>query len=98
MTDYIDKSFVIYVLNHFGSMQTWSIKDIISECKRKIESEKAADVAPVVHAKWVFNGICTSCSACGSNKPTKAHDHKLASREVRFCYFCGAKMDLEESK
>lgn len=54
-----------------------------------------SDVAPVVHAKWVFNGICTSCSACGSNKPTKAHDHKLASREVRFCYFCGAKMDLE---
>lgn len=58
----------------------------------------AADVVEVVHAKWEFNGICTSCSACGSNKPTKAHDHKLASREVRFCYFCGAKMDLEESK
>lgn len=44
MAEYIDKSFVIYVLNHFGSMQTWSIKDIISECKRKIESEKAADL------------------------------------------------------
>ena len=71
---------------------------VISEIERFVKSQLAADVAPVVHAKWEFNGICTSCSACGSNKPTKAHDHKLASREVRFCYFCGAKMDLEESK
>lgn len=95
MAEYIDKSFVLYVIHYFGGMQTWSKQDIASECVRKITSEQAADVAPRVHAKWVFNGICTSCSACGSNKPTKAHDHKLASREVRFCYFCGAKMDLE---
>lgn len=66
--------------------------------EQAVREVPAADVVEVVHAKWEFNGICTSCSACGSNKPTKAHDHKLASREVRFCYFCGAKMDLEESK
>lgn len=71
---------------------------IAQTLKRYVKRVPAADVVEVVHAKWVFNGICTSCSACGSNKPTKAHDHKLASREVRFCYFCGAKMDLEESK
>ena len=53
----------------------------------------AADVAPVVHGRWVFNGICTSCSVCGSNKPTKAHDHKLAKQEIKYCYYCGAKMD-----
>lgn len=69
---------------------------IANTLKRYVKRVPSADVAPVVHAKWVFNGICTSCSACGSNKPTKAHDHKLASREVRFCYFCGAKMDLED--
>ena len=68
---------------------------IANTLKQYVKRVPAADVVPVVHAKWVFNGICTSCSACGSNKPTKAHDHKLASREVRFCYFCGAKMDLE---
>lgn len=49
MAEYIDKSFVLYVIHHFGSMQTWSKQDIVSECVRKITSEKAADVAPVVH-------------------------------------------------
>lgn len=54
---------------------------------------KPVDVAPVVHGRWVFNGICTSCSVCGSNKPTKAHGHKLAKQEIKYCYYCGAKMD-----
>ena len=88
MAEYIERQKVIDITAETGALET----------QRRVQEIPAADVAPVVHAKWVFNGICTSCSACGSNKPTKAHDHKLASREVRFCYFCGAIMDLEESK
>ena len=88
MAEYIERQKVIDITAETGALET----------QRRVQALPAADVAPVVHAKWEFNGICTSCSACGSNKPTKAHDHKLASREVRFCYFCGAKMDLEESK
>ena len=63
--------------------------------KHAIEAVSAADVAPVVHGRWVFNGICTSCSECGSNNPTKAHDQKLAKDDIRFCYFCGARMDSD---
>lgn len=88
MREYIERQKVIDITAETGALET----------QRRVQELPVADVVPVVHAKWEFNGICTSCSACGSNKPTKAHDHKLASREVRFCYFCGAKMDLEESK
>lgn len=49
----------------------------------------AADVAPVVHAKWVIcsDGYYPYCSNC-SEEPKGG----LSS----FCPHCGAKMDLEE--
>lgn len=97
MAEYIERDAVIRDLEEAEKHKGMGMV-VAQTLKQYVKRVPAADVAPVVHAKWVFNGICTSCSACGSNKPTKAHDHKLASREVRFCYFCGAKMDLEESK
>lgn len=95
MAEYIERDAVIRDLEEAEKHKGMGMV-VAQTLKQYVKRVPAADVAPVVHAKWVFNGICTSCSACGSNKPTKAHDHKLASREVRFCYFCGAKMDLED--
>ncbi len=49
----------------------------------------SADVAPVIHARWVEG----KCSNCGVDIPTDdAHDAIFES-ECRFCYYCGAKMD-----
>lgn len=49
----------------------------------------AADVAPVVHGRWVDG----KCSNCGVDIPTDdAHD-AIFENECRFCYYCGAKMD-----
>ena len=54
-----------------------------------IEDAPAADVAPVVHGRWVDG----RCSNCGVDIPTDdAHDVIFGS-ECRFCYYCGAKMD-----
>lgn len=54
-----------------------------------VESIHAADVAPVVHAKWVDG----KCSNCGVDIPTDdAHDAIFES-ECHYCYYCGAKMD-----
>ena len=48
-----------------------------------------ADVAPVVHGRWVDG----KCSNCGVDIPTDdAHD-AIFENECRFCYYCGAKMD-----
>ena len=53
----------------------------------------AADVAPVVHGRWVDG----RCSNCGVDIPTDdAHDVIFGS-ECRFCYYCGAKMDGGDS-
>ena len=54
-----------------------------------IKAIPAADVAPVIHARWVEG----KCSNCGVDIPTDdAHDAIFES-ECRFCYYCGAKMD-----
>lgn len=55
----------------------------------KVCSAPVADVAPVVHGRWVEG----KCSNCGVDIPTDdAHDAIFES-ECRFCYYCGAKMD-----
>ena len=50
----------------------------------------AADVAPMVHAKWDANGRCTNC---GGHAPF----YSMAStyHESPYCFECGAKMDGE---
>ena len=56
------------------------------------ENLPAADVAPVVHGRWVDG----KCSNCGVDIPTDdAHD-AIFENECRFCYYCGAKMDVED--
>lgn len=61
-----------------------------------IKNAPTVDAVPVRRGKWEFNGISVACSECGSNKPTKAQDHKLATQEIRFCYYCGADMREDE--
>lgn len=62
-------------------------------CTQEINSIPAADVAPVVHGRWVDG----KCSNCGVDIPTDdAHD-AIFENECRFCYYCGAKMDGGDS-
>lgn len=57
------------------------------------------DAAPVVHGRWINqskpdgdNNVTTSCSRCLHT------DTHAVGMEVPFCWFCGAKMDLQDSK
>lgn len=56
-----------------------------------ITTAPAADVQPVVHAKWVCHepeiGLYYSCSRCG---------HNTFQGMYKFCPNCGAKMDGEQ--
>lgn len=46
----------------------------------------AADVAPVVHGRWVFGGDgCVICSECNEEESNDNHRN--------YCPNCGAKMD-----
>lgn len=59
----------------------------------EIRKLPAADVAPVVHGRWVDG----KCSNCGVDIPTDdAHD-AIFEDECRFCYYCGARMDGGDS-
>lgn len=58
--------------------------------KRKIEAIPAADVAPVVHGRWVltrtsFTQAHYECSICGN----------IDQRKQKYCGGCGALMDKE---
>lgn len=51
-----------------------------------LENIPAADVAPVVHGRWVFGGDgCVICSKCNEEESNDNHRNS--------CPNCGAKMD-----
>ena len=63
-----------------------------------IEDMPTADVAPVVHGRWIGKPICGNdncrCSECGSWH----HIHANLRGEImqKYCPNCGAKMDEKE--
>lgn len=60
-----------------------------------IDSEPAADVAPVRHGRWYMLDDCANaglyCSACGR----KVHHEEFAYKKLKskYCPHCGARMD-----
>ena len=67
-----------------------SYEKIPLDLARAIENVPAADVAPVIHAKWKAycyqNYICSNCENIIPDSDTK---------EYKYCPQCGAKMDKE---
>ena len=59
-----------------------------------IDEVPAADVAPVVHGRWVYGeDVDIQCSVCGADAFTEGDYRQVKSR---YCPNCGAKMDLED--
>lgn len=71
--------------------------DAILMVKSMIHGEKAADVAPVIHGRWICirKGYeeykCSVCHGMDSNCSDYYADHVVTEQE--YCPFCGAKMD-----
>ena len=96
MSKYIDKSAVIAKIDEFVKQNAaygFSVDVFdIEMMKKMIEKLPAADVAPVVHAYWIYQKpydeytwrpyICSSCKTHGGKHRTN------------YCQSCGAKMDL----
>ena len=59
-----------------------------------IEDMPAADVAPVVHGRWIYKGDSDMwvCSRCGRSVNADPEGIDL------YCYHCGAKMDEKEDR
>lgn len=96
MTDYIDREALIEKIEQTYCPKC-STDDYCRACwvddmRCEIEDAPAADVAPVVHAKWIMKDVSGEikavCTHCG--KPNKQY-------QPPYCPHCGAKMDEEEN-
>ena len=92
MAEYIEREALLRRFNIDDMMNVNGTLIVLDDARATIKGFPAADVESVKRGEWEFDGIHTSCSVCGSGRPTKALDHKIAGREARFCYYCGAKM------
>ena len=90
MAEYIKREAAIDAITDLaGKAPTCSAYEAVWKSARVLKKIPAADVAPVVHARWIDG----KCSNCGVDIPTDdAHD-VIFGHECRFCYYCGAKMD-----
>lgn len=85
MAEYVEKNDVIELIT-----RRYENPEI---CTQEINSIPAADVAPVVHGRWVSVAGKRDriCSRCLHNEPYKNADDDAEVFE--FCPHCGAKMD-----
>lgn len=90
MAEYIDREALLKHLQEcretsVGSCPTFAV---IAAVQAYVGGMPAADVAPVVHGKWISNGISGSmlsgCSVCG---------YTCGAYSFQYCPNCGAKMD-----
>ena len=58
-----------------------------------IEDMPAADVAPVVHRRWIDKGEYAVCTECGGRSGTQYDGVEPIPLMTQFCPNCGAKMD-----
>lgn len=59
--------------------------DCMMRVKSMVSTTPIADVAPVLHGKWVFGGDgCVICSECNEEESNDNHR--------KYCPNCGAKM------
>ena len=85
MAEYIEREAAIRVVNGQSSL-TMTRSSLIDS----IGKLPAADVAPVVHGRWVptkapFMNECKDCSVCGYRT--------VWGHRYNYCPNCGAKMD-----
>ena len=87
MTEYITKEQareVVKIVARHGGV------DSIINADKRLAAMPAADVAPVVHARWRYVGSNWECSCCLFPVPRK-------SSFYHWCPQCGARMDGEEN-
>ena len=100
MTEYIDRKVFIEdikteIINiHLDGLKgTPRPHDELYEFIDRIKEQPTADVAPVVHGKWVEKpfllGTTNECSNCNDF-------FGMPHGKFNYCPNCGAKMDLEE--
>lgn len=89
MDDYIKRQDALNLIENAGTWG-WSKSQMYDE----MQAVPAADVASVVHGRWMLKhlgaGHYWECSVCHENPCI------YVTKNTKFCPNCGAKMDLED--
>lgn len=85
MTEYINRQAVLDLFWKDGRIATPGVKEI-----------PTADVAPVVHSRFVNMGGFPACERCGASPGFVEPKPKNPSGFPPYCYAYGAKMDKED--
>ena len=101
MSEYIERERTVELLRSLGNREYRKEKGTIQDAIKMIsypEYTPAADVAPVVHGRWINAPLCGNdncrCSACGSWH--NIHANLNGEIMQKYCPNCGAKMDEVE--
>ena len=89
MAEYIEREAAIRALLNDSPEQVSYSREDAADCIRYMD---AADVAPVVHGRWLYGDyydIGDVCSECD-------WDSQMTHPSYRYCPNCGAKMDEVE--
>lgn len=100
MAEYIERECLLRKFNIDDMMNVNGTLISLSDARNVIEKQPAADVAPVVHGRWVddepdlthgcyHHSAHYQCSVCGRRTG------RNQTRNYKFCPKCGAKMDGE---
>lgn len=101
MAEYISKETLQVKLNRkkagaANKRYTEGWNDAVLMVKSMIHGEKAADVAPVVHGRWIYTGKygeyeCSVCHGIDTDCSDYYSIHVVTEQD--YCPNCGAKMD-----
>lgn len=98
---YISREAAVKAANEWVSEACMAPVMRVSRLFDKLAKVPAADVAEVVHGRWILHHTVTGnpyteCSNCCTNvavKTDKGTFAKLDMRGIPYCPFCSAKMD-----
>lgn len=84
--EYISRAEAVKAANEWVSEACMAPVMRVSRLLDKLQKVPAADVAPVVHGKWLEEDGAQICSNCGE-------EHCWDEYRATFCDNCGARMD-----
>lgn len=95
MAEYIDKNATVGILEAMSrSADCECIKKRLEKEAKRVSAIPAADVAPVVHGRWIEDHDYLKCAKCGVMVKWDFTFFDIGN--WNYCPNCGAKMDIED--
>ena len=99
MARYVDCEKAREMFNrYFNNLQGSEAQILVCDMKQAFLELPTADVAPVVHGRWIDKGEYAVCMECGGRSSTQYNGVEPIPLMTQFCPHCGAKMDGGEQE